>query len=168
MELCHANGGRRTIMELVETCVTSLGKGLSGGTRVPFGEKTVDLTPPWPKKDFCDLLREHAGVDPNDVAACRVKLAERHIDTAKMTKPEVQDEVFSEFVQPILQNACFVINQPIEMTPLCRELPDRPGFADRFEVYAAGFALSNAYPELNDPSEQRRRLSAQSGGEEGA
>jgi len=166
MELYHAKGDLRTMMELVETCITTLAKEISGGTQVPFGEKTVDLTPPWPKKDFCDLLREHAGVDPNDIAACRVKLAERHVDTAKMTKPEVQDEVFSEFVQPNLQNACFVINQPIEMTPLCRELPDRPGFADRFEVYAAGFELSNAYTELNDPIEQRKRLIDQAGGDE--
>jgi len=166
MELYHANGDLRTMMELVESCITTLAKEISGGTKVPFGEKTVDLTPPWPKKDFCDLLREHAGVDPNDVPACRIKLAERHIDAAKMTKPEVQDEVFSEFVQPTLQNACFVVNQPIEMTPLCRELPDRPGYADRFEVYAAGFELSNAYTELNDPIEQRKRLIDQAGGDE--
>jgi lysyl-tRNA synthetase class 2 len=166
MELYHANGDLRTMMELVESCITTLAKEISGGTKVPFGEKTVDLTPPWPKKDFCDLLREHAGVDPNDVPACRIKLAERHIDAAKMTKPEVQDEVFSEFVQPTLQNACFVVNQPIEMTPLCRELPDRPGYADRFEVYAAGFELSNAYTELNDPIEQRKRLVDQAGGDE--
>jgi lysyl-tRNA synthetase class 2 len=166
LELYHAKGDLRTMMELVESLVTALAKEISGGTKVPFGERTIDLTPPWPKKDFCDLLREHAGVDPNDVAACRVKLAERHIDTAAMSKPEVQDEVFSEFVQPNLQDACFVVNQPIEMTPLCRELPDRPGFADRFEFYAAGFELSNAYTELNDPLEQRRRLVDQAGGDE--
>ncbi|HZE95923.1 MAG TPA: lysine--tRNA ligase [Planctomycetota bacterium] len=166
MELYHANGDLRTMMELVESLVVALAKDVAGGTQVPFGEKSIDLTPPWPKKDFCDLLREHAGVDPNDAAVCRAKLAERHIDTAKMTKPEVQDEVFSQFVQPKLQDACFVVNQPIEMTPLCRELPDRPGFADRFEVYAAGFELSNAYTELNDPIEQRKRLVDQAGGDE--
>ena len=166
MELYHAKGDLRTMMELVESCITALAKEISGGTKVPFGEKTIDLTPPWPKKDFCELLREHAGVDPNDLGACRARLAERHVDAAKMTKPEVQDEVFSEFVQPKLQDACFVINQPIEMTPLCRELPDRPGFADRFEVYAAGFELSNAYTELNDPIEQRKRLIDQAGGDE--
>ena len=52
------------------------------------------------------------------------------------------------------------------MTPLCRELPDRPGFADRFEAYAAGFEISNAYTELNDPIEQRKRLVEQAGGDE--
>jgi lysyl-tRNA synthetase class 2 len=166
LELYHAKGDLRTMMELVETCVTTLAREVAGGTKLPFGEKTIDLTPPWPKKDFCDLLREHAGVDPNDLALCRAKLAERHIDGAKMTKSEVQDEVFGEFVEPKLQDACFVVNQPIEMTPLCRELPDRPGFADRFELYAAGFELSNAYTELNDPIEQRKRLIDQAGGDE--
>jgi lysyl-tRNA synthetase class 2 len=166
MELYHANGDLRTMMELVESCITTLAKDVSGGTKVPFGEKTIDLTPPWPKKDFCELIKEHAGVDPNDLPLCRVKLAERHVDTAKMSKPELQDEVFSQFVQPNLQDACFVVNQPIEMTPLCRELPDRPGYADRFEVYAAGFELSNAYTELNDPIEQRKRLIDQAGGDE--
>ncbi|HUR38428.1 MAG TPA: lysine--tRNA ligase [Planctomycetota bacterium] len=166
MELYHAKGDLRTMMELVESCITTLAKDVSGGTKVPFGEKTIDLTPPWPKKDFCELIKEHAGVDPNDLALCRAKLAERHVDAAKMTKPEIQDEVFSQFAQPNLQDACFVVNQPIEMTPLCRELPDRPGYADRFEVYAAGFELSNAYTELNDPIEQRKRLIDQAGGDE--
>ncbi len=166
IELYHAYGDLRTMMELVESLTVHLAREVSGGTKVPYGERTLDLTPPWPRKDFSDLLREHAGVDPNDLDACRRKLAERHIDAAKMTKIELQDGVFGEFVQPALQDACFVVAQPIEMTPLCRELPDRPGFADRFEVYAAGFELSNAYTELNDPVEQRKRLNDQAGGDE--
>ncbi len=161
IELYHAYGDLRTMMELVESCVTHLAKEVSGGLKVPYGERTIDLTPPWPKKDFCELLREHAGVDPNDLDACRRKLLERKVDAAKMSKPEIQDEVFSEFVQPNLQDACFVVNQPIEMTPLCRELADRPGYADRFEFYAAGFELANAYTELNDPIVQRKRLEEQ-------
>jgi lysyl-tRNA synthetase class 2 len=83
-----------------------------------------------------------------------------------MSRIEVLDGVFSEYVQDRLQDACFVTAQPIEMTPLCRELPGRPGLADRFEVYAAGFELANAYTELNDPIEQRKRLLDQAGGDE--
>jgi lysyl-tRNA synthetase class 2 len=166
IELYHAYGDLRTMMELVESVTVHLAKEVAGGTKVPFGEKTIDLTPPWPKMDFCELLKEHAGVDPNDLDACRRKLLERKIDAAKMTKPEIQDEVFGTFVEPNLQDACFVINQPIEMTPLCRELAGRPGYADRFECYAAGFELSNAYTELNDPIEQRKRLEEQAGGDE--
>jgi lysyl-tRNA synthetase, class II len=166
MELYHAKGDLRTMMELVESCVTTLATEIAGTTKVPFGEKTIDLTSPWPKKDFCELIKEHAGIDPNDLDACRRKLGERQIPYQGLSKPELQDEVFSEYAEPNLQNACFVVNQPIEMTPLCRELPDRPGFADRFEAYAAGFEISNAYTELNDPIEQRKRLVDQAGGDE--
>jgi len=166
MELYHAKGDLRTMMELVESCVTTLATEIAGTTKVPFGEKTIDLTSPWPKKDFCELIKEHAGIDPNDLDACRRKLGERQVPYQGLSKPELQDEVFSAFAEPKLQDACFVVNQPIEMTPLCRELPDRPGFADRFEAYAAGFEISNAYTELNDPIEQRKRLVDQAGGDE--
>ncbi|HXG62083.1 MAG TPA: lysine--tRNA ligase [Planctomycetota bacterium] len=166
LELYHAFGDLRTMMELVENLVAFLAREIAGGTRVPYGERTIDLTPPWPRKDFGALIREHAGIDPEDLDACRRKLADRGIEVAGLSKPELQDEVFGQFVQPHLQDACFVLQQPIEMTPLCRELPDRPGYADRFEVYAAGFEISNAYTELNDPLEQRRRLVAQAGGDE--
>jgi lysyl-tRNA synthetase class 2 len=167
MELYHAKGDLRTMMELVESLVCSLATEASGGLKIPFGGKTIDLTPPWPRLDFLTLLKERAGVDPTDLDACKRKLAEHRVELPpKPTKSDILDEVFSEFVEPGLQDACFVMNQPIEMTPLCRELPDRPGFADRFEVYAAGFELSNAYTELNDPVEQRRRLVDQAGGDE--
>jgi len=77
MELYHAKGDLRTMMELVESCVTSIAKEVAGGTKVPFGEKTIDLSGPWTKKDFCELIKEHAGIDPNDLEACRRKLADR-------------------------------------------------------------------------------------------
>jgi lysyl-tRNA synthetase class 2 len=166
MELYHAWGDLRTMMELAEGAVAHLARELCGGTKVPFGDRTVDLAPPWPRKEFGDLVREHAGVDIADLEGCRRKLAERHVDASKMTRIEVLDGVFSEYVQERLQDACFVTAQPIEMTPLCRELPGRPGFADRFELYAAGFEVANAYTELNDPVVQRQRLLDQAGGDE--
>jgi lysyl-tRNA synthetase, class II len=167
VELYHAYGDLRTMMELVETLTVSLAKEVAGGTKLPFGEAEVDLTPPWPKLDFMTLLREKAGVDPNDLAACVKKLEAAHVPLPPNSgKVEILDELFSRFVQPGLKDACFVVNQPIEMTPLCKELPDRPGFADRFEFYAAGFELANAYSELNDPLVQRQRLLAQAGGDE--
>jgi lysyl-tRNA synthetase class 2 len=165
LELYHALGDLRTMMELVESLVSSLAREVCGGTQVPFGDRTLNLTPPWPRKEFLELIREHAGVDPADLEACRRRLAERHVQVGP-TKVEVLDEIFGQFVQPNLQDACLVTHQPIEMTPLCRELPDRPGFADRFEFYAAGFELANAYTELNDPIEQRKRLIDQAGGDE--
>ena len=166
LELYHAYGDLATMMELAESSVAHLAKEVAGATKVPFGDAEIDLTPPWPRLDFSDLLREHAGVDPADLDACRAKLATRGVDSAGLSKSDLFDGLFGEFAEPKLRDACFVINQPIEMTPLCRELRDRPGFAERFEVYTAGFELANAYTELNDPIEQRKRLIDQAGGDE--
>jgi lysyl-tRNA synthetase, class II len=107
-------------------------------------------------------------VDPKDDDALRARLKAKGIEPAKMHRVDLLDKVFGEYVEPHLQSATFVCNQPIEMTPLCRELPGRPGIADRFEAFLAGMEISNAYTELNDPLEQRKRLEAQAaaGGEE--
>ncbi len=166
LELYHAYGDLGTMMELLEDAVAHLAKEICGGTKVPFGGRTIDLTPPWPRKEFADLIKEHAGTDPGDIEACRRRLSEFKGDCSKMSRIEVLDGLFGACVEGRLQDACFVTAQPVEMTPLCRALPGRPGLADRFEAYAGGFEIANAYAELNDPFEQRRRLLDQAGGDE--
>jgi lysyl-tRNA synthetase class 2 len=167
LELYHAWGDLRTMMELVEALVAHLARELTGGTTFRLGERTLDVTPPWPRREYADLLREHAGVDGTDADALRQKLRAKGIDPAGMPPIELLDKVFGEYAEPHLaERATFVCNQPIAMTPLCRELPDRPGVADRFEAFLAGMEIANAYTELNDPLEQRRRLVEQAGGDE--
>jgi lysyl-tRNA synthetase class 2 len=166
LELYHAYGDLRTIMELVESLVAHLAKEIAGGTRLMFGERQLDLTPPWPRLDYLELLQQHAGVDGTNDDALRAKLRERNIDSAGMSHVDLLDKVFGEYAEPHLQNASFIVGQPIEMSPLCKEDPKRPGQADRFEAFVAGFELANAYSELNDPLEQRQRLLAQAGGDE--
>jgi lysyl-tRNA synthetase class 2 len=164
LELYHAWGDLHTMMELVESLIARLAREIAGGTTLAVGGKTLDVTPPWPRREYLDLLREHVGVDPNDDDALRAKLRARNIEPGTMPHIDLLDKVFGECVEPILQNATFVCNQPIEMTPLCREVAGRPGIADRFEAFLGGMEIANAYTELNDPLEQRRRLVAQSGG----
>jgi len=168
LELYHAMGDLRTMMELVETLVASLAREVAGGTRLRLGDRELDVTPPWPRKDYLELVKEHAGVDPQDDDALRARLRAKGIEPGKMHRVDLLDKVFGEYCEPHLQSATFVCHQPIEMTPLCRELPGRPGIADRFEAFLAGMEISNAYTELNDPLEQRKRLEAQAaaGGEE--
>ncbi len=166
LELYHAYGDLRTMMELVETVVSDLAKEVAGGTKIPYGERTLDLTPPWPREDYVGLLQKHAGVGIGDLDVLRAKLREKHIEPGGMQRIDLIDKVFSEYCEPHLyERATFVCGQPLEMTPLCRELPDRPGFADRFEGFVAGMELGNAYTELNDPIVQRRRLLDQAGGD---
>lgn len=165
LELYHAFGDLRTMMELVESLVSQLASEVCGTTDIPWGERTLKVAAPWPRKDYFELLAEHAGVNPDDEGALRRKLKEKGQDVAALSKVELLDGVFGEFVEPHLQDAVFVTGQPIEMTPLCREMADRPGRADRFESYLGGMELTNAYTELNDPLEQRRRLEAQAKGD---
>ncbi|MBI2899085.1 MAG: lysine--tRNA ligase [Planctomycetes bacterium] len=164
LELYHALGDLRTMMELCEGLVVHLAKEIAGGLTLPYGEKVIDLAPPWPRKEFYDLLREH-GFDPADQEQLRTELRKRGIDPAKMDAWEVLDEIFGEVVQPQIVNPVFVTAQPIEMTPLCRRIDGRPAHADRFEAYVAGMEISNAYTELNDPIEQRARLEEQAAGD---
>jgi lysyl-tRNA synthetase class 2 len=167
LELYHAYGDLRTMMELVETAVSGLATDVCGSAKIPYGERTLDLTPPWPRADYGELLKQHAGTGFDDLDALRAKCREKHIDPSGLSRIDLIDKVFSEFCEPHLyERATFVCNQPIEMTPLCRELPGRPGIADRFEAFVAGMELANAYTELNDPALQRRRLLDQAGGDE--
>jgi lysyl-tRNA synthetase class 2 len=164
LELYHAYGDLRTMMELVESLVSHLAKELTGSTTLKYGEREIDVTPPWPRLDYFSLLKEHAGVDGTSDDALRAKLREKHIEAAGMSHIDLVDKVFGEYVEPHLGRAAFICNQPIEMTPLCREIPGRPGFADRFEAFAASMEIANAYTELNDPVIQRARLAAQAKG----
>ncbi len=166
LELYHAYGDLRTIMELVETLVAHLAKEITGGTRLTFGERQIDVTPPWPRRDYLELLKEHAGVGAQDDHALCAKLKEKKIEYEGLSHIDLIDKVFSEYAEPHLQSATFVTGQPLEMSPLCKEDAQRPGQADRFEAFTAGFELANAYTELNDPVEQRKRLTAQAGGDE--
>lgn len=166
LELYHAYGDLRTMMDLAEGAVSFLAREVCGGLKVPFGGRSLNLEPPWPRREFGDLLRERAGVEAGDPEACRRRLVERRPDAAGMSPLEVLDGLFGEYVQPHLQDACFVTGQPIGLTPLCRERPGQAGVADRFELYIGGFEVANAYTELNDPIEQRRRLLDQAGGDE--
>src|SRR5262245_21288105 len=79
IELYHAYGDLRTMMELMESLTVHLAKEATGGTKLPFHEKSIDFTPPWPRLDFMELLREKAGVDPTDLAACVKKLEAAHV-----------------------------------------------------------------------------------------
>lgn len=164
LELYHAHGDLRTMMELVESVVGHLAKEVAGTTQLPFGDKVVDVTPPWPREDYLELLQRHAGVDAKNEDALRAKLREKRVETAGLSRIDLVDKVFGEYVEPHLTRATFICNQPLEMTPLCREHPGRPGVADRFEAFAAGMEIANAYTELNDPLVQRERLVQQAGG----
>jgi lysyl-tRNA synthetase class 2 len=158
VEIYQAYADLRDMMALVENLVSHLAESLTGSTTVKWRGKPVKLGAPWPRLDYCALLKTHAGVESDDVAGLDRKLLDKKIDPAGMSHVDKIDKVFGEYAEPHLWDACFIINQPVEMSPLCRAHPDNPKRADRFEAFAVCTEISNAYTELNDPIEQRKRF----------
>jgi len=166
VELYQAYGDLRDMQALTENAVSQLAQNLTGSTTVIFRGKPLKLGAPWPRLDYCEMLKKHAGVTYDDVPGLERKLKEKGIDPAGLSHVDKIDGVFGEYAEQHLWDACFIINQPKEMAPLCRALTTdendpRSRLSDRFEAFAAGMEIANAYTELNDPIEQRRRLEGQ-------
>ncbi len=166
LELYQAYADYRDIMELVEQLVAHVARAVVGTTQLTWGEgATIDVTPPWPRRSLRELLIEHAGVDYAEYPdAVSIQEAARgaglHVDP-EWSRAKVIDELMSTFVEPKLMGPIFVVDYPAETTPLARRKPDRPDEVERFEAYVCGMELANAFSELNDPVEQRRRFEAQ-------
>jgi lysyl-tRNA synthetase class 2 len=115
-----------------------------------------------------ELLVEHAGIDYADFPdAESLRQATRHVGIhvdPDWSRAKVIDELMSSFVEPKLSGPIFVINYPAETTPLAKRRAEQPDEVERFEAYVAGMELANAFTELNDPVEQRRRFEAQAAG----
>ncbi len=155
IEMYQAYGNLDRMIRLMEVIMIRCGLG---------DEKTEQFC----RREYMDLIREHTGCDPWDSKALRRKLASyisgndlRLRLESSMNDVEVLDAVFSYFVESKLQAPTFVMHQPLEQSPLCRAWPEDPRLADRFEFYCNGMEIANAYQELNDPVEQRKRLEAQ-------
>ncbi len=158
VELYQAYGDLRDMMALTENAVSHLAQTLTGSTTVAWRGRPIKFQAPWPRLQYCELLKEYAGVSHDDVKGLNNKLRELDANPDGMSHVDKIDTVFSECCEPHLQDACFIINQPLEMSPLCRAHPNDARLADRFEAFAAGMEIANSYSELNDPLEQRLRL----------
>ncbi len=167
LELYQAYADLGDMMNLTEELTTRLAEELTGALRVAREGETIDLTRPWRRVEFDDLIREHVGVDPGDEAALRARVVEAELELESPTRAEMLDALFEKSVESELQNPCFVTGHPAELSPLCKSRPGDPMHAERFELFIAGMEIANAYTELNDPVEQRKRLEEKAGEREG-
>src|SRR5690606_16459515 len=130
-----------------------------------FGDLEIDFTPPWPRRQYADLVHEHAGVRMDDIAAVREKATALGIEHAGLDDALVVNEVFEATVEPALSQPTFVLDYPAPICPLTRRKPDDPRIALRFEAFVAGMEIGNAYTELNDPAVQEENFRRQLAGE---
>ncbi|UCG87289.1 MAG: lysine--tRNA ligase [Gemmatimonadota bacterium] len=169
LEFYEAYADYGDIMCLVEEMLHGLVVELMGTEKIERFGVTLDFRPPWPRLDYTDLVREHAGVDLRTAedAVLRATLVNRDIpDLDSVPRTKLIDGLFKHFVEDTLVQPCFVVDYPIEVSPLAKPKRGDPALAERFELFIQGSELANAFSELNDPDEQRARFDAQTAARE--
>ena len=165
MEIYLAYADYHDMMDLTEDIITHAVEQASGGTKITYQETELDFTRPWKRVTWCDALKENGGPDV-DLSADRDTLFTLARDLGLdietgATKAAVLEKLFDEYVEPKLVQPTFVHDYPTEISPLARQRDDDPLLTERFELYAHGFELANAFSELTDPEEQLRRFEHQ-------
>jgi lysyl-tRNA synthetase class 2 len=151
-------------MDLVEEMMRALATELTEGGIVRYGEHEIDFNKPWKRITFFDSLREATGVDFRGLPEGQVlQHAERLNVSLDDDVPisKALDEIFSETVESGLIQPTFIYDYPKELSPLAKDHRSEPGLVERFEPFVCGFEVGNAFSELNDPVEQRRRFEQQ-------
>jgi lysyl-tRNA synthetase class 2 len=161
LEAYMAFGDLRDMMALVEDLLVTLAKEVHSNLEFDYGDHKLNFTPPWPRISYMEAIHKASGIDPHDEDALRSRSRGFGIDDKALTYAGLLDEYWGAVVEPTISGPVFVVKHPVEMSPLCRAHPDNDGTADRFEVICAGMEIANAYSELNDPVEQRKRLEEQ-------
>jgi lysyl-tRNA synthetase class 2 len=151
LEAYQAYADYGTMMDLTEALICGAIDALDGNYRRPWGDSTIDFTPPWPRKTYASLFREHTGIDPADARAVVARAAEVGIATAGKDHDVLVSEVFEEQVEDALDGPVFVTDYPAAVCPLTKRKTSDPSVAERFELFVRGMELANAYTELNDP-----------------
>ena len=129
-------------------------------------EGPLELAAPWPRVAFIDAIRERTGIDlgeHREAAPLAAAIRERGLEvkTEGLSWPELADDLLSKYVEPHLVNPTFITDHPVEISPLAREHRSAPGLVERWEAFAGGMELANAFSELVDPDVQRERFAAQ-------
>jgi lysyl-tRNA synthetase class 2 len=153
------------VAEMVEQMISGIAMDVLGSLRLPYKGGEIDFTPPWQRATMHDLLVEHAGFDWNqfrEIDALRTELRRRGLDAPPSAGwGKLIDELWSSQVEPKLIQPTFVLDYPVELSPLAKRKEEDPRLVERFEAFAGGFEMGNAYSELNDPIDQRRRFEEQ-------
>jgi lysyl-tRNA synthetase class 2 len=165
VEVYQANADYEDMMVLTEEMVASLAKEVLGTPTIEYQGKSLDFTPPWPRRDMQDVVKEVTGIDfdsiVDDVAARKIA-REKNLELMPgLSRGEILFAFFEEFCEDKLSGPIFIKNYPVEVSPLARRNRRDPRFTDRFEAFMAGREIANAFTELNDPIDQRGRFEQQ-------
>jgi lysyl-tRNA synthetase class 2 len=164
LELYVAYHDYRWMMELVEEMIHSVAVALNGSAKVRLGNHEIDFTPPWKRITMFDAIQEYTGrkLRTKNESELRVIAKELHVDAEPSAGAgKIIDEIFSVKVQPYLVQPTFIMDYPVEMSPLAKKHRTEEGLVERFEGIVNGQEICNAFSELNDPLDQRARFEDQ-------
>lgn len=162
IELYQAYVDFTAMISMVEAILHHVALTLHGTAKVKFADVTLDFTPPFPRREMVDLIKEHTGLDlyayPGAEDAARAARTIGVNVEAGLSWGQVVEAAFGQKVEDKLIQPMHVIDLPKEISPLAKAWPNRPSIAQRFETYINGWEIANAFSELNDPREQRARF----------
>ena len=152
-------------MDLTENLYRYVAKEVTGSEVLQYGEHTMDLSKPFERITMVDAVKKYANIDFNEVAdteAAKALAKEHGIEfEERHEKGDILNLFFEEYVEEHLIQPTFVMDHPIEISPLTKKKPEDPNYVERFEFFMNGWEMANAYSELNDPIDQRARFEAQ-------
>jgi lysyl-tRNA synthetase class 2 len=160
LELYEAYSDYNGMMEITESLISRCAAAANGSTNITFADKQYNLTPPFEKRTYDELFKQHVGLDRADEAAVREKSKQLGIDQ-KIAYPVLANEVFEKMVEGALDGPIFVMDYPAAICPLTKSKRGDPAVAERFELFIAGMEIANAFTELNDPFIQRKKFEEQ-------
>jgi len=165
LESYEAYADYNDVMKMLEEMVHHVCREVLGTDEVSFAGSTVSFKPPWRRLALREAITEHADIDFEDfpdAGSLRNKMRELNIEVdPEKDRGRLIDELLSTFVEPKITQPTFLVDYPIEMSPLAKTKPGSERLVERFEAFAGGMEIANAFTELNDPVEQRKRFIAQ-------
>ncbi len=165
MELYQAYTDYHGMMDLTENMYRYVAKEVLGTTTIVYNGVEMDLGKPFARITMVDAVKQYAGVDFNEIHTleeARAAADEKHVEyEERHKKGDILNLFFEEYVEEHLIQPTFVMDHPVEISPLTKRKPDNPDYVERFEFFMNGWEMANAYSELNDPIDQRERFAAQ-------
>ena len=162
MEVYQAYTDYHGMMELAESLISTVAQEVLGTMKIEYQGQEIDLTPPWTRLTMTEAVLKYAGVDFDEIETdeeARDAAKTKGMDLeGKPVRGELLSMMFEEFAEPNLIQPTFIIDYPVEVSPLTKRKADKPELTERFELFITGREFGNAYSELNDPIDQRERF----------
>ena len=162
LESYEAYADYNDVMKMLEEMVSKISKKVLGADKVQFGDNIINFKPPWQRISLRQAIEKYSGIDFDkfpDTDSLRAEMLKLKMEAdPQKDRGRLIDELISTFVEPNLMQPTFLLDYPVEMSPLAKAKPDDERLVERFEAFAGGMEIANAFTELNDPIEQRQRF----------